>query len=258
MSLLVAEGLSKAFGGVHAVEEVSFAVEPGAVVSIIGPNGAGKTTLLNLLCGIYRPSAGRILVEGRDLTGRPPHEFAAAGVARTFQNLQVFFNMTALENVMVGRHRHERRSLAAAMLRPPALAREERAARAEAAELMRFVGLADWLEAPADALPYGALKRLEIARALAARPKVLLLDEPAAGLNPVETQEVNALITRLAARGITVLLVEHNMRLVMDVSDRIVVLDYGRKLAEGGAAEVRADPRVIEAYLGAEEEADAA
>ena len=251
MSLLRVEGLAKEFGGVHAVAELEFEVTAGAVFSIIGPNGAGKTTLLNLLTGIYAPSAGRILVERRELTGRAPHAFAAAGIGRTFQNLQVFFNMSALENVMVGRHLHERCTLAGALFRFPSLARAEHACRTESEALLGFVGLADWLDAPADALPYGALKRLEIARALATRPRLLLLDEPAAGLNPTETGAIDALITKLAASGITVVLVEHNMRLVMGVSDHILVLDYGRRLAEGTADEVRRDPKVIEAYLGA-------
>ena len=251
MSLLRVEGLGKEFGGVRAVENLSFSIAPGMVHSIIGPNGAGKTTLLNLLTGIYVPTVGAIYLGERELTGRPPHEYAAAGVARTFQNLQVFFNMSALENVMVGRYRHERCGLAAALLRFPAQARAERACRDAAAELLDFVGLGDYLVARTDAMPYGALKRLEVARALATEPQLLLLDEPAAGLNPTETQEFDALIGKIAGRGITVVLVEHNMRLVMGVSDHILVLDYGRKLAEGTAGEVRADPRVVEAYLGA-------
>jgi branched-chain amino acid transport system ATP-binding protein len=250
MSLLRTEMLSKEFGGVSAVDSVSFEIPPGVVYSIIGPNGAGKTTLLNLLTGIYAPSGGRIFLRGEDLTGCPPHEFAQAGVARTFQNLQVFFNMSALENVMVGRYRRERCSLATALLRTPGLARAERACREEAAELMRFVGLADWLGARAEAMPYGALKRLEIARALATQPRMLLLDEPAAGLNPAEMHGIGELIGRLSSRGHTVVLVEHNMRLVMGISDHVLVLDYGRRLAEGTAEEVRRDRRVIEAYLG--------
>jgi len=248
--LLRAENLTKRFGGVHAVQAVDFEVAPGAVQSIIGPNGAGKTTLLNLLTGIYVPSSGRILLDERELTRRPPYEYAACGIARTFQNLQLFLNMSALENVMVGRYLRERCGLAAALLRTPALARDERKARTEAEALMRYVGLADHVDAHADAMPYGSLKRLEIARALATRPQLLLLDEPAAGLNPTETLEIDALISKLAESGITVVLVEHNMRLVMGVSDHILVLDYGKQLAEGTAEEVRHDPKVIEAYLG--------
>ncbi len=245
------EKLSKAFGGVHAVEDVSLVIEPGAIHSIIGPNGAGKTTLLNLLTGVYSPTRGRILFGTRDLAGEPPYEFARAGIGRTFQNLQVFFNMSALENVMTGRHLREPCRLPAALLHTPRRARAEQACRMRAMELMAFLGLERYSDADAAAMPYGALKRLEIARALAADPSLLLLDEPAAGLNPTEAAEIESLIRRLAASGTTVVLVEHNMRLVMGVSDHILVLDYGRKLAEGSAEAVRNDPRVIEAYLGA-------
>jgi branched-chain amino acid transport system ATP-binding protein len=248
--LLRAENLSKRFGGVHAVQAVALEIAAGAVHSIIGPNGAGKTTLLNLLSGIYRPDEGKIFLEKEEITAKQPHQFSASGIARTFQNLQVFMNMSALENVMAGAWLHEACGLAAAALRLPRLARAERAARQEARALLEFVGLARWVDAPSERLPYGALKRLEIARALAARPQLLLLDEPAAGLNPAETKEVDELIRRIAARGITVVLVEHNMKLVMEVSQHIVVLDQGRKLAEGDAASVSADARVIEAYLG--------
>jgi branched-chain amino acid transport system ATP-binding protein len=248
--LLSVTALSRAFGGVLAVDQVSFDLAPGKVNSIIGPNGAGKTTLLNLLTGIYAPSTGNVVFDGADVTGLAPHRLAARGMARTFQNLQVFFNMSALENVMVGRHLRERAGWLAAMLRSRGLRAGERESREEAAALMQFVGLGEFLDAQADAMPYGALKRLEIARALGGKPKLLLLDEPAAGLNPTETQAIDALILRLAQTGVTVVLVEHNMRLVMGVSDHIVVLDYGRKLCEGTASEVRNDPRVIEAYLG--------
>ncbi|HEX5863837.1 MAG TPA: ABC transporter ATP-binding protein [Casimicrobiaceae bacterium] len=251
MSALRVERLSKEFGGVRAIDDLSWQLHPGTIHSIIGPNGAGKTTLLNLLTGVYAPSAGRIIFDERDLTGAPPHKFAAAGIGRTFQNLQIFFNMTALENVMTGRHLRERCGLLAALLHAPRLARAERECRERALQLLRFLGLEDYARISAAAMPYGALKRLEIARALAGEPSMLLLDEPAAGLNPTEAQEIDALIKRLAAAGTTVVLVEHNMRLVMGVSDHILVLDYGRRLSEGTAAEVRADPSVIEAYLGA-------
>jgi branched-chain amino acid transport system ATP-binding protein len=251
MSALRVERLSKEFGGVRAIDDLSWQLHPGTIHSIIGPNGAGKTTLLNLLTGVYVPSAGRIVFDERDLTGAPPHEFAAAGIGRTFQNLQIFFNMTALENVMTGRHLRERCGLLAALLHAPRLARAEHECRERALQLLRFLGIEGYARIGAAAMPYGALKRLEIARALAGEPSMLLLDEPAAGLNPTEAQEIDALIKRLAAMGTTVVLVEHNMRLVMGVSDHILVLDYGRRLSEGTAEEIRADPRVIEAYLGA-------
>jgi branched-chain amino acid transport system ATP-binding protein len=250
--LLRAQDVGKRFGGVSALEGIDLALAAGAVHAVIGPNGAGKTTLLNVLSGIYRPDRGRVVFEGADLTGRAPHEYAQAGIGRTFQNLQIFFNMTALENVMTGRWLHERCGIATALLRLPALARAEAACRREAAALLDLVGLARWADARADAMPYGALKRLEIARALAAEPKLLLLDEPAAGLNPTETLEIDELIRRIAARGITVVLVEHNMKLVMGVSEHVVVLDCGRQLAAGEPAAVSRDARVVEAYLGAE------
>ena len=257
MSALRVEHLSKKFGGVHAIEDLCWSIRPGSVHSIIGPNGAGKTTLINLLTGVYAPSAGRILFDEHELTGAPPHAFAAAGIGRTFQNLQIFFNMTALENVMTGRHLRERCGLFAAMLHTRRLERAEEECRATALALLGFLGLEDYADVDAAAMPYGALKRLEIARALAAEPSLLLLDEPAAGLNATEAREIDALIKELAARGTTVVLVEHNMRLVMGVSDHILVLDYGRRLAEGSAAEVCADPRVIEAYLGSVDSTEA-
>jgi branched-chain amino acid transport system ATP-binding protein len=252
MSLLRVEGLSKEFGGVHAIIDLSFAVEAGSVQAIIGPNGAGKTTVFNLVTGLYRPSAGRIFFDEADVTAQPPHRLARAGIARTFQNLQIFLNMTALENVMVGRHLHIDRRLLPSLLRLPAITRSDEAAREHARELMRAVGLERWLDADAESLPYGALRRLEIARALAAEPRLLLLDEPAAGLNAMETEEIRDLIRRIAATGVTIVLVEHDMRLVMGVSQRILVLDQGRFLAEGTPEEVRQDPGVVVAYLGAE------
>ena len=250
MSLLEVRALCREFGGVRAVDELSFAVEAGAVHSVIGPNGAGKTTLFNLITGIYRPASGRILFAGEDVTGLPPCALARRGMSRTFQNLQVFFNMTARDNVMVGLHRHLDARVLPALFRLPRIARADASAREAAAELLDFVGLGDYEDADAQSLPYGALKRLEIARALATRPRLLLLDEPAAGLNPTETGAVDALIEKVARSGVTILLVEHDMKLVMGVSDRILVLDYGRKLAEGTAREVRANPEVIAAYLG--------
>ena len=247
---LRAESLSKRFGGVAAVQDVTLDLARGAVHSIIGPNGAGKTTLLNMLSGIYRPDGGRIVVDGVELSGREPHQFAAAGIGRTFQNLQVFFNMSVAENVMAGRWLHEKCGLAAALLRLPRLAAAERRSREAALELLEFVGLSAWAQRRADSLPYGALKRLEIARALAAQPGFLLLDEPAAGLNPTETRAIDQLIRDIGARGVTVVLVEHNMKLVMEVSQHVIVLDYGKILAEGDPAAVSGDARVVEAYLG--------
>jgi branched-chain amino acid transport system ATP-binding protein len=249
-ALLEIVDLCKSFGGVQAVRHVSFAVDRGLIHSVIGPNGAGKTTLFNLVTGIYAPTSGEIRLDGEPIHGCAPDALARRGLARTFQNLQVCLNMSALENVMVGAHLRLDRNLIKAALRFPALVKRDRALREEAAELMRFVGLDAYVGARADAMPYGALKRLEIARALALKPRLLFLDEPAAGLNPKETQDVAALVRKVADSGITVVLVEHDMKMVMNLSDRILVLDYGKKLAEGTAAEVRRNPDVIAAYLG--------
>jgi branched-chain amino acid transport system ATP-binding protein len=250
VTILAAERLSITFGGVRAIDGVSLAVEPELVFSIIGPNGAGKTTLFNMFSGIYVPQDGRVRLAGEDVTGLAPDRLARRGLARTFQNLQIFFRMTALENVMVGRHRHEATGIVSDILHLPSVKRQNRATRAAACAALGRVGLEAQADLPAGGLAYGALKRLEIARALASEPKVLLLDEPAAGCNPVETQELGRIIRSIVQDGVTVVLVEHDMRLVMNVSDRIHVLASGRTLAEGTAAEVRASPAVIEAYLG--------
>jgi branched-chain amino acid transport system ATP-binding protein len=251
MSLLKVESLSKEFGGVHAVEDLTFSVEPGHIHSIIGPNGAGKTTLFNLITGVYTPSSGRVLYQDKLVSGMKPYELAAMGMSRTFQNLQIFFNMKAIENVMVGNHLQLNRSFLPSLLRLPSVIRGDRDCVKTCSELMDFVGLAKYLDADAASMPYGALKRLEIARALAAKPKILLLDEPAAGLNATESREIDEVIKRVAASGITVVLVEHDMKMVMGISDYITALDYGRKLAEGTPTEVRANPDVVKAYLGA-------
>ena len=251
MALLEVQDLSIQFGGVKAVQNVSFSIDAGIVYAVIGPNGAGKTTLFNLITGIYTPTTGSILLDGQPIQGKSPDVLAQQGVARTFQNLQICMNMSAVENVMVGAHLRLDRNLFKAALRWPALKARDRDLHTEAVELMRFVGLEAYATARADSMSYGALKRLEIARALAMKPRLLFLDEPAAGLNPKETIEVDTLIRKVADTGVTVVLVEHDMKMVMNLSDRILVLDYGRKLAEGTAAEVRRNPDVIAAYLGA-------
>ncbi|SFU89438.1 ABC transporter ATP-binding protein [Pseudoduganella namucuonensis] len=249
--MLTIQNLSKSFGGVHAVQDVSFTIKEGAIHSVIGPNGAGKTTLFNLITGVYTPTRGEIMLRGENVSGLSPDILARRGMSRTFQNLQICLNMTAIENVMVGAHLRLNQNLFASMLRLPSVRKADAECRDEAARLMEFVGVGQYLAAEASQMPYGALKRLEIARALAARPRVLLLDEPAAGLNHTETGEIEALIRKVAQSGVTVVLVEHDMKLVMNLSDHILVLDYGRKLAEGTAAEVRANPDVVAAYLGA-------
>ncbi|MDD5031078.1 MAG: ABC transporter ATP-binding protein [Rhodoferax sp.] len=252
MALLDVTDLSIHFGGVKAVQNVSFSIDAGLVYAVIGPNGAGKTTLFNLITGIYTPTHGSIHLDGQSIVGLSPDALARRGMARTFQNLQICMNMSALENVMVGAHLRLDRNPFKAALRWPALKKRDAGLREEAAGLMRFVGLEAFVEARADAMPYGALKRLEIARALAMQPRLIFLDEPAAGLNPKETQAVDELVRKVADSGVTVVLVEHDMKLVMNLSDRILVLDYGKKLAEGSGEEVRANPDVIAAYLGAQ------
>ncbi len=251
MALLEVDNLSKTFGGVKAVQSVSFSVDAGLVYSVIGPNGAGKTTLFNLITGVYTPTEGAIRLDGESIAGAAPYDLARKGMARTFQNLQICMNMSALENVMVGAHLQLDRNLIKAMLRLPSLTRRDHELKDEARELMRFVGLEQYWNTGASSMPYGALKRLEIARALAAKPRILFLDEPAAGLNPKETHEIDELVRKVAGNKVTVVLVEHDMKMVMNISDRILVLDYGKKLTEGTAKEVRKNPDVIAAYLGA-------
>ena len=250
MMILEADRLSITFGGVRAIDGVSVSIASGQVFSIIGPNGSGKTTLINLVSGIYTPQDGSIRLGGETVTGFAPDRLARRGLSRTFQNLQIFSRMSVLENVMVGRHRHERTGILADLLHWPSVARQNKATRDAAIAALARVGLADVAERPAGALDYGALKRLEISRALASEPKVLLLDEPAAGCNPVETQELDRVIRTIVKEGITVVLVEHDMRLVMNISDRVHVLARGKTLAEGTPEQVRSNAEVIEAYLG--------
>lgn len=249
-ALLEVSGLTKTFGGVHAVEGLSFSVEAGQIYSVIGPNGAGKTTLFNLITGVYTPTSGEVQLNGEMVVGLEPNQLAERGMCRTFQQMQICMNMTALENVMLGRHLQLKSSLLTTMLRLPSLLRDEEECRNRAIELMQFVGCGEYIETDASAMSYGALKRLEIARALASNPKIVLLDEPAAGLNGTETAALEELIKKIAAQGITVVLVEHDMKLVMGISDRLLVINYGRKLAEGTPEEIRNNPDVIAAYLG--------
>jgi branched-chain amino acid transport system ATP-binding protein len=249
-ALLEAVGISKRFGGLSALSEVSVEVRRGEIFGLIGPNGAGKTTLFNVLTGIYAPDGGEFHFGGARLTGLKPHQVAASGIARTFQNIRLFANMTALENVMVGRHVRTRAGVLGAIARGAATRAEEAAIADRARRLLDYVGISRRADELARALPYGDQRRLELARALATEPLLLALDEPAAGMNATETVELRGLLEKIRADGTTLLLIEHDVRLVMGLCDRVAVLDYGKKIAEGAPAAVRSDPDVIAAYLG--------
>lgn len=254
MILLAVQRITKSFGGLVAVNNVSFEVESGQIVGLIGPNGAGKTTVFNVITGIYRPDKGEVIFNGQSITLKKSHEIVKLGIARTFQTIRLFSQLSVLENVLAGFHCRTNSWIFSAMLRLPKGRREERQKVEEALRLLEFVGIKEHYDLPAGSLSYGNQRLLEIARALATSPKLLILDEPAGGMNEKETVELIQLIRKIRDRGITVLLIEHDMNVVMDVCEKVVVLEYGSKIAEGTPEEIKRNPRVIEAYLGTGED----